>query len=631
MFGYRANFTLDLNTAWPKFIVQGEPRATKSRYGQISRVTVPITHSELGLFKVISGNDTYTLQEKLNQLLVAWDKKYQAHLDKLSAEVGKQSAEALIEEAQAQIHELSQILNDTLDYDDAVDWNGLKSRPGFQKSAFEKPRPAKPNLPNEPVLELPTFVPDVFDYPGHVAPEVPFLMRAIGRKRAILENAQSEWLHSKKAAETKHRQVQQKKEAAHNATVTKLEEDHESARLQHQKECERIRAAYARREENWVKEREEWEAEESRLEQGEIDRVQTHNLSIDRLKEQWQSGFPEAVVEHACLVLDNSTYPGWFQGSYRFSFDHANRLAQVEFLLPTPEIVDIPKSARFVASTGEIKTTSLSKTDQKNLYDSLCYQVALRTVHELFEADTVENFDAILFNGVVDQINPATGLEERPTIMSGMFERSKFMEVNLERVDPKACFKSFKGVSAASLIGLAPIAPIMEVARDDERFIEDRPIAGSISPELNLAAMDWEDFEHLVREVFGKEFEARGGEVKVTQSSSDGGVDAVAFDPDPISGGKIVIQAKRYTRTVGVAAVRDLYGTVMNEGASKGLLVTTADYGPDAYKFAADKPLTLLNGSNLLFMLERHGINAMIDIPAARKELGLGTPSGDRV
>ncbi|WP_222400440.1 restriction endonuclease [Rhizobium leguminosarum] len=73
-----------------------------------------------------------------------------------------------------------------------------------------------------------------------------------------------------------------------------------------------------------------------------------------------------------------------------------------------------------------------------------------------------------------------------------------------------------------------------------------------------------------------------GGEVRVTQASNDGGVDAIAFDPDPISGGKIVIQAKRYTRTVGVSAVRDMYGTVLNEGASKGLLVTTADYGPDA-------------------------------------------------
>ena len=56
-------------------------------------------------------------------------------------------------------------------------------------------------------------------------------------------------------------------------------------------------------------------------------------------------------------------------------------------------------------------------------------------------------------------------------------------------------------------------------------------------------------FEHLIREIFEKEFSANGGEVKITQASRDGGVDAVVFDPDPIRGGKIIIQAKRYTNT----------------------------------------------------------------------------------
>ena len=77
--------------------------------------------------------------------------------------------------------------------------------------------------------------------------------------------------------------------------------------------------------------------------------------------------------------------------------------------------------------------------------------------------------------------------------------------------------------------------------------------------------------------------------VKITQASRDGGVDAIAFDPDPIRGGKIVIQAKRYTNVVSVSAVRDLYGTVVNEGATKGILVTTSGYGHDAYDFAKGK------------------------------------------
>lgn len=98
--------------------------------------------------------------------------------------------------------------------------------------------------------------------------------------------------------------------------------------------------------------------------------------------------------------------------------------------------------------------------------------------------------------------------------------------------------------------------------------------------------------------MFEKEFSRIRGEVKITQASRDGGVDAVAYDNDPVRGGKIVIQAKRYAHTVGVSAVRDLYGTVQHEGAMKGILVTTASFGSDAYEFAKDKPLTLISGLN---------------------------------
>ena len=99
----------------------------------------------------------------------------------------------------------------------------------------------------------------------------------------------------------------------------------------------------------------------------------------------------------------------------------------------------------------------------------------------------------------------------------------------------------------------------------------------------------------------------------------------MAFDPDPIRGGKIIIQAKRYTHTVSVSAVRDLYGTIHNEGANKGILVSTADYGPDAYEFEKGKPITLLSGSELLYLLQKHGHKARIHsqealTPQRRKE-----------
>ena len=161
--------------------------------------------------------------------------------------------------------------------------------------------------------------------------------------------------------------------------------------------------------------------------------------------------------------------------------------------------------------------------------------------------------------------------------------------------------------------------------RQDKRFVDSREIADQLDDAVNLAAIDWEDFEHLIRELFDYEFRADGGEVKVTRASRDQGVDAIAFDPDPIRGGKIVIQAKRYTNPVELSAVRDLYGTVHNEGATKGILVTTSTYGPDAYEFAKGKQLTLLNGANLLHLLEKHGRKARIDLKEA-KELSKDDP-----
>jgi restriction system protein len=81
-------------------------------------------------------------------------------------------------------------------------------------------------------------------------------------------------------------------------------------------------------------------------------------------------------------------------------------------------------------------------------------------------------------------------------------------------------------------------------------------------------------------------------------------------------GGKVVIQAKRYKNTVGVSAVRDLFGTLQNEGASKGILVTTSGYGSASFDFAQNKPIELIDGPGLLYLLEEHtGVKAKIEAP----------------
>ncbi len=175
-----------------------------------------------------------------------------------------------------------------------------------------------------------------------------------------------------------------------------------------------------------------------------------------------------------------------------------------------------------------------------------------------------------------------------------------------------------------------PIAPPIRVDLADPRFVDAREILAGIQDGENLASMNWDDFEHLCRELFERVFASNGATVSVTQASRDQGVDALVLDPDPIKGGKIVIQAKRYVNTVDVSAVRDLWGTVSHEGAMKGLLVTTSKFGPDAYAFVRDKPITLINGSELLYLLEQNGYKFRIDLEEARAMLKKNGAQGYR-
>ncbi len=105
----------------------------------------------------------------------------------------------------------------------------------------------------------------------------------------------------------------------------------------------------------------------------------------------------------------------------------------------------------------------------------------------------------------------------------------------------------------------------------------------------------------------------------MTKASRDGGIDAVAFDPDPIRGGKFIIQAKRYNHVVPISAVREVNGIMAYEGAIKGILVTTSYYGNDSREFAKGKPLTLLDGSNLINMFKDYGYNVRIELKKKEK------------
>ncbi|MGB7972803.1 MAG: restriction endonuclease [Roseiarcus sp.] len=184
--------------------------------------------------------------------------------------------------------------------------------------------------------------------------------------------------------------------------------------------------------------------------------------------------------------------------------------------------------------------------------------------------------------------------------------------MNLQQVDPFACLKRLTATVSRSPAELVPIKPIVDINMFDQRFVKEQNILAEVDNRINLMTLSSGEFESLITNLFQK----MGLETKLTRPSRDGGVYCVAFDQRPILGGKVVVQAKRYKNTVGVGSVRDLFGTMINEGASKGILVTTSGYGKASFEFANGKPIELISGSNLLYLLREHaGVDAKIEPP----------------
>lgn len=376
-----------------------------------------------------------------------------------------------------------------------------------------------------------------------------------------------------------------------------------------QNECTQISKSNEIKKEKWNKEKQLYE-----------EKILKNNEVIKILKKKYHNGAKEGVEFYFNEILSKRKYPAYYSLNCDIEYNEISKLLVIEHELPKKDDISNIKEVKYIATRKEFKESYIKDTEINKLYDEALYQLCLKVNSDIYSNDPAEVINGVVFNGYLTDINKSNGREETNCILSLHTEKEKFKEVNLQNVDAKLCFKSMKGIAGVKLSDFIPVAPICNINKEDKRFVESYEVGERING-YNLASMHWEDFEHLVRELFEKEFSEDGADVKVTRASKDGGVDAVIFNPDPIKGGKIIVQAKRYTNVVGVSDVRDLYGTVMNEGAIKGILVTTSDYGKDSYEFIKNKPLGLINGSHLLYILEKHGYKARIDLKEAKIDL----------
>ena len=137
--------------------------------------------------------------------------------------------------------------------------------------------------------------------------------------------------------------------------------------------------------------------------------------------------------------------------------------------------------------------------------------------------------------------------------------------------------------------------------------------SASASNTTNLLELSPVDLEALIRRLLL----AMG--YSATTTRSFGGarpgdeIDLLVRDEKQLVPITIVVQIKRYRAPVGLVHLRALAGVMAEFGASAGLLISTAEYTRNAFVYAEEHSIRLIDGPELVSLLRSHlGIDASI-------------------
>jgi restriction system protein len=324
----------------------------------------------------------------------------ESHIAAMEAEVDERNKK--LEDDYAQI---DSILEATLGKDDYVDLTKLRveaKHPPFDKPNLQTPIP----LPAEIPFPSP---------PVYVPPEPPKGLSALfGKKKyqAAITAAQREHERAVANCQREREQVVSRRKdalAAHARAEAARVVALKAAHAAYSKACEAREADAAE--------------QKRRLEEF------IANLGY---------GATEAVQEYVSIVLANSVYPECFPVTHEFSFDPAASELVLKVLVPAPDKIPTTKAYKYTKTSDEITETALTQKAVRERYEGAIHQVALRSIHEVFESDRRGLIRTISLTVGTETIDPATGRETFvPFVVAGA-EREAFMRFDLSAVVPQA-------------------------------------------------------------------------------------------------------------------------------------------------------------------------------------------------
>ena len=311
--------------------------------------------------------------------------------------------------------DLDGLLMATIDVDDYVDLEALRKpeeTTPFDRPELEVPmaRPKQPTLPLEPKF---------------VEPEKP--KGFFGKKRKLAE------------AQEKAMQVHETRKVQWTEIMASLQSNHE-------RDTAAYEAAEADRIEALAKEKARFREE-----------LQQHNQSIDQFISDLSYGDASAVQEYISLVVENSIYPDHFAISHDFTFEPDTAELRMKVTVPAPDEFPSTKAYKYINASDEIRELPLPKTEFKNRYCDVLYQVAIRSLHEVFEADRRGLIRTIALEVGTEGSDPATGRIAFLSFVGVSAERNSFMEFDLSGLVPLATLKHLGAAISKDPVNLVAV------------------------------------------------------------------------------------------------------------------------------------------------------------------------------
>ncbi len=140
-------------------------------------------------------------------------------------------------------------------------------------------------------------------------------------------------------------------------------------------------------------------------------KMASQHAAIEGTKIAFTERNPSEVEYFFSEVLARSTYPETFPDERSLQYDPLTSSLVVDYELPNVSAFPTHREVKFIASRNELQEVPVTETWLKKVYDDALYQITLRTIHEIFEHDSLQFVKAVCFNGWVRSIAKATGAE----------------------------------------------------------------------------------------------------------------------------------------------------------------------------------------------------------------------------